>query len=571
MLKALLLNRPRYLNGSGSGGNLPSNNQGWGDPNLGDVFDTATPRVLLDQTNIFTATGNTYVTAGSVANNLKPLRVTLVWTDAPGSTTGNAFVNNLDLQVTIGGSTYKGNVFSGAWSTPGGTADTRDNVENVFIPAGVGSQFTVKVTAANIAGVGVPGVTGNNQDFALVISNGTVGAGGASLGAQPVTVNDAAPGGNNDGLIEPGETVTLTIPFKNEGSATATGVSATLTTTDSTVTIVTGTSAYPDIAAGGTQNNTTPFKLTVAASHPCAVLVNLALALTYNGGPQGTQALGLPTSFSLGSANNFASTDVPKPIPDNDPTGVTSNLPVATTGAVGKVVVRLTNVTHTYDSDLIFTLIAPDNTPVMLIANRGGSGDNFTNTVLDDAAMTAISAGNAPFTGTFRPEQPLSTLSGKAMNGTWQLKAVDTATVDTGTINSWSLDITPAICTAAAPLQITGISPNLGSPAGGTIVRITGTGFTGAAVTVDGAPVMPTSITPTQITLTMPPHAAGTAIIAVKTISTVTMPFTYGSMNPLPPSAPSGGSPGSPGVQPNPRPAGPSSGSSPGPVPNPRP
>jgi subtilisin-like proprotein convertase family protein len=571
MLKALLLNRPRYLNGAGTGGNLPSSNQGWGDPNLGDLFDTATSRVLLDQTNVFTATGNTYVTAGSVASAGKPLRVTLVWTDAPGPTTGNAFVNNLDLQVTIGGNTYKGNVFSGAWSAPGGTADVRDNVENVFIPAGVGSQFTVKVTAANIAGVGVPGVAGNNQDFALVISNGAIGAGGANLGAQPVTVNDAAPGGNNNGLIEQGETVTLTIPFKNEGSATATGVSATLTTADSTVTVITGASAYPNIAAGGTQSNTTPFKITLAASHPCAVPVNLSLALTYNGGPQGTLVLTLPTSFPLGSSTNFASTDVPKAIPDNNPTGVASNLPIATTGTVGKVVVRLTNVTHTFDGDLVLTLIAPDNTPVTLVANRGGSGDNFTNTVLDDAAATAISAGSAPFTGTFRPEQLLSTMSGRAMNGTWQLKAVDNAAMDTGTINSWSLDITPALCTTAAALQITSISPKLGPTAGGTTVLITGTGFTGAAVTVDGAPVMPASITATQITLTMPPHTVGTVPIAVTTLSSVTVPYTYGDVSSLPPPAPPGGSPGSPGVAPNPRPSGAPSGTTPGSLPNPRP
>ena len=59
--------------------------------------------------------------------------------------------------MTVGGNTYKGNVFSGAFSATGGTADTRNNVESVFLPAGVTGSFVIKVKATNIAGDGVPG------------------------------------------------------------------------------------------------------------------------------------------------------------------------------------------------------------------------------------------------------------------------------------------------------------------------------------------------------------------------------------------------------------------------------
>src|SRR5581483_1292816 len=93
----------------------------------------------------------------TVADNTKPMRVTLAWTDAPGPTSGNAFVNNLDLEVTVGGNTYKGNVFSGANSATGGSADTVDNVESVFLPAGITGPVLVRVKAINIAGDGVPG------------------------------------------------------------------------------------------------------------------------------------------------------------------------------------------------------------------------------------------------------------------------------------------------------------------------------------------------------------------------------------------------------------------------------
>src|SRR6185436_4951396 len=43
MLKALMVNTPRYLTGLSANDTLPSNSQGWGDVNLGLVFDN-TPR-----------------------------------------------------------------------------------------------------------------------------------------------------------------------------------------------------------------------------------------------------------------------------------------------------------------------------------------------------------------------------------------------------------------------------------------------------------------------------------------------------------------------------------------------
>jgi subtilase family protein len=173
MVKALLMNSAAYLNGTGAGGNLPSNSQGMGRMDLGRTFD-GSQRILVDQTRVFGSTGETYTATGSVATSTQPFRVTLAWTDAPGVTTAAPWINNLDLEVTIGGQTYRGNVFSGAFSTTGGAADIRNNAESVFLPAGVSGNFTVTVRATNIAGDGVPGNADiNDQDFALVIYNGT--------------------------------------------------------------------------------------------------------------------------------------------------------------------------------------------------------------------------------------------------------------------------------------------------------------------------------------------------------------------------------------------------------------
>jgi Subtilase family/Viral BACON domain len=171
MIKAVLMNSASYLTGAGAGDALPSNVQGMGLMNLGRAFDDA-PRLLTDQTQTLGSSGETYNVTGTVASSSQPFRVTLAWTDAPGSTTGAPWVNNLDLEVTINGQVYKGNVFSGPNSTAGGVADGKNNAESVFLPAGLSGRFLVTVRATNIAGDGLPGNTDlTDQDFALVIYN----------------------------------------------------------------------------------------------------------------------------------------------------------------------------------------------------------------------------------------------------------------------------------------------------------------------------------------------------------------------------------------------------------------
>jgi hypothetical protein len=139
LTKAFLMNSARYLNGVWAGDSLWSNNQGMGAVNLGFALD-GTPRIMRDELYVdkFTATGQKRTFTGIVSDPSKPFRVTLAWTDAPGNTSSsNAYNNDLDLTVTIGGSTYKGNVFNGPFSVSGGSADSQNNTESVFLPPGV--------------------------------------------------------------------------------------------------------------------------------------------------------------------------------------------------------------------------------------------------------------------------------------------------------------------------------------------------------------------------------------------------------------------------------------------------
>jgi hypothetical protein len=172
MTKAYLMNSARYITGSGANDTLWSNNQGMGELDLGMAFD-GVPRLLQDEqaTNLFTASGQTATFSGTITDPTKPFRVTLAWTDPPGSTTGAALDNDLDLTVLVACNTYKGNVFKGDHSITGGSADHLNNVESVFLPAGVSGDFTVTVTADNINSDALGNGDTVDQDFALVVYN----------------------------------------------------------------------------------------------------------------------------------------------------------------------------------------------------------------------------------------------------------------------------------------------------------------------------------------------------------------------------------------------------------------
>lgn len=291
LLKAYLMNSAAYMNGVGAGGNLPSNSQGMGRMDLGRAFDGAA-RIMVDQTQVLGTTGQTFQQTGTVANTGQPVRVTLVWTDAAGPTTGAPWVNNLDLEVTVGGNTYKGNVFSGANSITGGVADTRNNAESVFLPAGTSGSITVTVRATNIAGDGVPGnADTTDQDFALVIYNANTGApANPSIGASPASFNfSATAGGANPAnqALSITNTGGGTLNWSATDNATWLTISPTSGTAPSSVTLSVNITGL----AAGTYNGTITITAAGATNSPVSVPVTLVVSPT-GGTPQ--QLLGNP-------------------------------------------------------------------------------------------------------------------------------------------------------------------------------------------------------------------------------------------------------------------------------------
>jgi len=171
LVKAYILAHPTYLTGVSANDTLPSNVQGFGMPDMSRMFDDAL-KVVVNQDIVFDASGESWELIVSAEDPTRPVRVMMAYTDQPGAVGTSPQVNNLDLVVDAGGQQYLGNVFSGQWSMTGGSADTQNNYEAVFLPPGTASAMTITVSAFNIAGDGVPGVgDGTDQDFALVCYN----------------------------------------------------------------------------------------------------------------------------------------------------------------------------------------------------------------------------------------------------------------------------------------------------------------------------------------------------------------------------------------------------------------
>ena len=310
MSKAFLINSARYMTGSGANDSLWSDSQGMGELNLGTAFD-GTARILRDQTttDLFTASGQIRTFVGTIADTNQPFRVTLAWSDAPGSTAGNAYNNNLDLTVVVGGQTFLGNVFQGPHSVTGGSPDNANNVESVFLPAGVSGSFAVTVAATDINSDGVP----NNaypldQDFALVVYNAR-GTGGPviSPAAASLLSETCAP---TNGAIDPGETVTVTLALRNIGTVDTTNLVATLLSQDG-VWVPSAPQTYGTLVAGGSASARA---FTFTASGACGGQIKPTLHLQEGATSLGAVSFALPLggSVSLAPLNeNFDGVSAP--------------------------------------------------------------------------------------------------------------------------------------------------------------------------------------------------------------------------------------------------------------------
>ena len=146
--------------------------------------------------------------------------------------------------------------------------------------------------------------------------------------------------------------------------------------------------------------------------------------------------LDLDSDGQLTESNTSFNESPNLPITDNNTTSSVISVPPGTPARSVEVGVEIT---HSYTGDLTLSLMNPNGDTVVLANRVGGSGENYTGTFFADDATSSISSGAAPFTGRFRPAEPLSGIINGALDGNWTLDVRDDAGADTGTLLSWSL------------------------------------------------------------------------------------------------------------------------------------
>ncbi len=353
--------------------------------------------------------------------------------------------------------------------------------------------------------------------------------------------------GNGDANIDPGEDWSFAFVLNNVGDETATAVVAQLTSSSLNIQTYLPSTTVPDVTAGGSAPGATPLRFALTGQ-PCGSSLGLQLNVVFNA-VSGAGSISIPiarNAGALGAPVTFTSATV-VPIADGAGAEVPGTEALSTvavsglstsladvdfsfngstcTNTAGATTVGLD---HTFVGDLRLRLQSPGGTSVFIVnrvSNGGGgnSGNNFCQTVLDDAAgapIQAVLAASAPFTGSFQPANPLSAFNGEDPNGTWTLGAQDFFVGDTGNIRSFSVRITSPVCAAAAgTVALSATKTVAGALTNGSTVTYTVTlTNTGTRTQLDNAGHEFTDNLPASINAPSATASSGTATLVGNTV-----------------------------------------------------
>ncbi len=174
--------------------------------------------------------------------------------------------------------------------------------------------------------------------------------------------------------------------------------------------------------------------------------------------------------FAIGSftttCTSYDPADTPIAIPDDDSAGVISTVNILDDYAITDVNVAI-DISHPWIRDLQIYLKAPNGDEVLLYDRSCGdsnTGRININAIFDDQASATICQNSNPaISGTTMPDNLLASLNTLSSFGDWELRVIDNANQDMGTLNQWSLELCKADLTvdvAQFSVQDTKVFPN---------------------------------------------------------------------------------------------------------------
>ena len=303
-----------------------------------------------------------------------------------------------------------------------------------------------------------------------------------NLDVNTVAITDTI--GNNSGFVDPGEAFRFEINIKNpwrNATKTATGVTATISSSTPGVAILSPSTTYPNIAPN-TNANRSGFNMVVQAppAGTCGGSLQFTLTITSSLGTVArnfTLRLGQPNG--TGAPITYTRSGLALAIQDLRPNGTIDTMNITDDFEIADLDLRIDNIAHLNVSHLTFGVRGPNGYGTDVLSFMGGAigggnaGDNFVNTVFDDESANDVLTeppANQPFTKSFKPvfnsptwaligfppaeaTPQLSNFDGSSTFGAWRAIAADQSSGTAGTFNGWSLIVTPRTfaCTPLAP------------------------------------------------------------------------------------------------------------------------
>ncbi|OLF16430.1 S8 family peptidase [Actinophytocola xanthii] len=279
---------------------------------------------------------------------------------------------------------------------------TEPAVANMSLGGGVDAAIDAATSRSIASGVTYAIASGNSNANACNTSPARV--------PEAITVNSSNIGDSRSSFSNWGTCTDIFAPGESITSAWLNGGTRTISGTSMASPHVAGAAALylsanpaasPQAVRDALVGNATPNKI----PNPGNGSPNLLLFTTEGGGG--------PDPDTCAAVSNSTRVSIP-----DAGSAVTSPITISgCEGAASGTATVAVNITHTYRGDIQIDLIAPD-----------GSSYRLKSTSTSDSADNIV----ATYT---------TNLASETANGTWQLSVRDVYSVDTGTLNSWTLDL----------------------------------------------------------------------------------------------------------------------------------